>query len=69
MINPNQGNLYKEWIPQNTCINEDLLYKEIPSSPKNKGHLYSTIKTPKALTNEGMHNLPKLWHSRVVKVL
>ena len=26
-------------------------------------------KNPKALINQGTHNLPKLWHSRVVKVL
>ena len=25
-------------------------------------------KNPKALTNQGTHNLPQLWHSRVVKV-
>ena len=25
-------------------------------------------KNPKALTNQGTHNLPQLWHSRIVKV-
>ena len=45
MINPNQRNLYKEKIPQNTYINEDLPYKERPSPPRHKGQLYTTIKT------------------------
>ena len=46
-INPNQRNPYNKRIPQSTCINEDLPYKERPSPPRNKCQLYSTIKTPK----------------------
>ena len=33
---PQQRNLYKERIPQNTCINENLPYKERPSPPRNE---------------------------------
>ena len=47
MINPNQESPHKERIPQDTCINEDLPYKERPSPPRNKCQLYATIKTPK----------------------
>ena len=46
-INPNQRNLYKERIPQNIWINENLSYKEKPSLPRNKCQLYATIKIPK----------------------
>ena len=46
-INLNQRNPYNKRIPQSTCINEDLPYKERPSPPRNKCQLYSTIKTPK----------------------
>ena len=40
-----QRSLYKERIPQNTYINEDLPHKETPSPLRNKGRLYITIKT------------------------
>ena len=46
-INPNQRNLHKERIPPNTCINENLPYKERSSPPKNEGQFYTTIKTSK----------------------
>ena len=46
-INPNQRNLYKERIPQNMCINEDLPYKKRPFPSRNEGQLYAIIKTPK----------------------
>ena len=47
MVNPSQGDSYKERIPQDTRINEDLTYKERPSMPKNGCQPYATIKTPK----------------------
>ena len=47
MINPNQQSLYMERILQNTCIYENLPYKEMPSSPRNKGWFHATIKNPK----------------------
>ena len=46
-IKPNQESSHKERIPQDMCINEDLSYKERPSSPRNECQLYATIKTPK----------------------
>ena len=39
-------NPYKEKIPRYMSIEEDLLYKEIPSPTRNGGQLYITIKTP-----------------------
>ena len=36
-----------ERILQNTCVNENLPHKEMPSSPKNKGQFHATIKKPK----------------------
>ena len=47
MINPNQKGPHKERIPRDTCINEDLLYNERSSPPRNKCQLYATIKTPR----------------------
>ena len=47
MINPNQGDSYKERIPRDTHINEDLPYKERLSMPRNECQPYVTIKTPK----------------------
>ena len=46
-INPNKRNPYKERIPQSMCINKDLPYKERSSLLRNKGQLYTTIKTSK----------------------
>ena len=43
MINPNQGNPYKERIQQDMCINEDLPYKERPSPLRNECQLNATI--------------------------
>ena len=56
MSNPNQGDSYKERIPQDTRINEDFHYKERPSMPWNGCQPYATIKTPKNLTNQGAYN-------------
>ena len=47
MINPNQKGPHKERIPQDTCINEDLPYKERSSLPRNECQLYVAIKTPR----------------------
>ena len=47
MINPNQKGPHKEKIPQDTCINEDLPYKERSSPSRNECQLYFTIKTLK----------------------
>ena len=47
MINLNHGNSYKKRIPQDTCIYENLPYKERPSPPRNECQLYATIKAPK----------------------
>ena len=47
MVNPNQKDPYKERIPQDMHINEDLPYMERPSLPRNECQLYTTIKTPK----------------------
>ena len=47
MVNPNQESPHKERILQDTCINDDLPYKERSSPPRNKCQLYATIKTPK----------------------
>ena len=47
MVNPNQGDCYKEMIPQNMCINEDLPYKEMPFMLRNGCQPYTIIKTPK----------------------
>ena len=69
MINLNHGNSYKKRIPQDTCIYENLPYKERPSPPRNECQLYANYKSPKALRHQGTHNLPHLWHSRVMKVL
>ena len=37
----------KERILRDTCINEDLSYRERPFLPRNECQLYTTIKTPK----------------------
>ena len=57
------------------CINEDLPYKERISTARNEGQLYTTINhlpppplAPKALTNQGTHNLHQLWHSNLRSV-
>ena len=68
-INSSQGNPYKEKIPQNICINEDLPYKEKTLSSKKQMSALRYYKNLKALSNQGMHNLSKLWHFRVLKVL
>jgi len=68
MTNPNQGYSYKERIPQDTRINEELPHKEKPSMLRNECQL-TYYKNPKTLTNQVMHNFSQLWHSRVVKVL
>ena len=68
-INPNQQSHYMERIPQNTCIYENLPHKDMPSSPRSKGQFHATIKKPKALRNQGTHNLSQFWLSRVVKIL
>ena len=47
MVNPNQKDPYKERIPQDMRINEDLPYKERPFLPRNECQFYATIKTPK----------------------
>ena len=47
MVNPNPKDSYNERILQDTRINEDLPYKEIPFPPRNGCQLYATIKTPK----------------------
>ena len=54
------GISYKERIPQNMGINENLLYKERPSSPRNNGQPYITIKTLKALAKGGTNDFPAL---------
>ena len=69
MTNPNQGDSYKERIPQDTLINEDLPYKERPSMPRNGCQPYATIKAPKPSQTKVRIILPQLWHSRVVKIL
>ena len=69
MVNPSQENPYKKRILQNICINEDLPYKEKTFSAKKWMLALRHYKNSKVLTNRGTHNLPKLWHSRVVKVL
>ena len=54
-------------IPKYTPINSDFPYKETPSYARNGGRFYITIKTPKTPIDQGTHNLPQLWHSRVVR--
>ena len=68
-ISPNQGNPHKERIPQDTCIYENLPYKERPSPPRNGCQLYATIKTSKPSQTKVCIILSQLWHSRVAKVL
>ena len=60
MSNPNQGDSYKERIPQDTRINEDLHYKEMPSMPWNGCQPYATIKTPKTSQTKVCIILPQL---------
>ena len=47
MINPNQKGPYKERIPRDMCINEELTYNERSSPPRNKCQLYATMKIPR----------------------
>ena len=69
MTNPNQGDSYKERIPQDTCINErsSLQGKTLYAQEQMSTLYYS--KNPKILTNQGTHNFPQLWHFRIVKGL
>ena len=46
-VNPNPRNPHKERIPQYMRVNEDLLYKEIPSLLRNGCQLYVAIKISK----------------------
>ena len=47
MINPKQQSAFMERIPQNMCIYENLPHKKMPSSPRNKGRIHTTIKNLK----------------------
>ena len=57
--NHNQRNPYKERVPQNMCVNEDLPYKERLSAKKQMLALLH-YKNPKALINQGTDNSPQL---------
>ena len=57
-VNPSKGNPYKERIPQNICINEDLPYKEKTLSAKKRMLALRHYKNSKAFTNQVTHNLP-----------
>ena len=67
MVDPNQEGPYKERIPQDMCINEDLSHKERPFSPRKECQLYITIKTPKPSQTKVRIIYPSL-HYKVVKV-
>ena len=69
MTNPNQGDSYKERILQDTCINEKSSLQGNSLYAKEQMSTLYYYKNPKILTNQGTHNFPQLWHSKIVKVL